>query len=156
MRSKTPEPSTRVPQTQPISHRSLDSAETRPRTPEHHTRTVETRPRTHESRPKTAVYRGRSPRHRETISQNQQRSFEMGQRSPQAHIYLGSKAESENDDESVLLYPELILSPQERPPITVLLSTLYLHIFIFFFNIRRFGAEANNHIFIFLLILTSA
>ncbi|XP_013602624.1 PREDICTED: protein SON-like [Brassica oleracea var. oleracea] len=118
MRSKTPEPSTRVPQTQPISHRSLDSAETRPRTPEHQTRTVETRPRTHESRPKTAVYRGRSPRHRETISQNQQRSFEMGQRSPQAHIYLGSKAESENDDESVLLYPELILSPQERPPIT--------------------------------------
>nr|VDD58523.1 unnamed protein product [Brassica oleracea] len=119
MRSKTPEPSTRVPQTQPISHRSLDSAETRPRTPEHQTRTVETRPRTHESRPKTAVHRGRSPHNRETtISQNQQRSFEMGQRSPQTHIYLGSKAESENDDESVLLYPELILSPQERPPVT--------------------------------------
>ncbi|CAN7063605.1 unnamed protein product [Brassica oleracea var. botrytis] len=119
MRSKTPEPSTRVPQTQPISHRSLDSAETRPRTPEHHTRTVETRPRTHESRPKTAVHRGRSPHNRETtISQNQQRSYEMGQRSPQTHIYLASKAESENDDESVLLYPELILSPQERPPVT--------------------------------------
>ncbi|CAN7096126.1 mediator of DNA damage checkpoint protein 1 isoform X2 [Brassica rapa] len=118
MRSKTPEPSTRVPQTQPISHRSLDSAETRPRTLEHQTRTVETRPRTHESRPKTAVHRGRSPHHRETISQNQQSSFEMGQRSPQPHIYLGSKDDSENDDESVLLYPELILSPQERPPVT--------------------------------------
>ncbi|KAG2298479.1 hypothetical protein Bca4012_009699 [Brassica carinata] len=125
-RSKTPEPSTRVPQTQPISHRSLDSAaiqkpqtaETRPRTPEHRTRTVETRPRIHESRTKTAVFSGRSPHHRESVSQTQQRSFEMGQRSPQAYNYLGSKAESEKDDESVLLYPELILSPQEKPPIT--------------------------------------
>ncbi|KAF8118343.1 hypothetical protein N665_0005s0109 [Sinapis alba] len=126
-RSKTPEPSTRVPQTQPISHRSLDSAaihipqtiETRPRTPEHKTRTVETRPRIHESRPKAAVYKGRSPDQRETVSQNQQRPIEMGQRSPQAYNNLGSKAaESENDDESVLLYPELILSPQEKPPIT--------------------------------------
>ncbi|CAH2061651.1 unnamed protein product [Thlaspi arvense] len=120
-RSKTPEPIPRIPQTQPTSHRSLDSAaiqtprtaDTRPRTPEHRTRTVETRPRMHESRPKTAVYVGRSPDHRE-----------MGQRSPQAYNYLGSKAESvyiDNDDESVLLYPELILSPQEKPlsrPIT--------------------------------------
>lgn len=121
-RSKTPEPSPRVPQTQPISHRSLDSAaiqtpqpSPRPRTPEHQTRTVETRSRIHESRPKTAVSRERSPHHRETIPQNQQRSFEMGERSPQAYNYLGSKAESENDTESVLLYPELILSPQERP-----------------------------------------
>ncbi|KAJ0239179.1 Phospholipase-like protein [Hirschfeldia incana] len=127
-RSKTPEPSTRVPpQTQPISHRSLDSAaiqipqtvETRPRTPEHRTRTAETRQRKHESRPKSAIHRGRSPdHHRETISQNQQRSFEMGERSPQAYNYIGSKAEAENDTGSVLLFPELILSPQEKPPIT--------------------------------------
>ncbi|KAG7636890.1 putative phospholipase, SCC2/Nipped-B family [Arabidopsis thaliana] len=120
-RSKTPEPSPRIPQTQPMSHRSLDNAalkmprtvETRPRTPEHQPRTVETKPRIHESRPKTAVYGGRSPDHREKISQ------EMGQRSSHAYNYLGSKAESvyiEKNEESVLLFPELILSPQERPP----------------------------------------
>jgi hypothetical protein len=104
-----------------MSHRSLDNAalkmprtvETRPRTPEHQPRTVETKPRIHESRPKTAVYGGRSPDHREKISQ------EMGQRSSHAYNYLGSKAESvyiEKNEESVLLFPELILSPQERPP----------------------------------------
>ncbi|XP_033143999.1 serine/arginine repetitive matrix protein 1 isoform X2 [Brassica rapa] len=114
-RSKTPEPSPRIPQTHPISHRSLDSAALQ--TP----RAAETRPRIHESRQKTAVQEGKSPGHREKISQT---SSEMGQRSSQAYNYLGSKAESvyiENDDESVLLYPELILSPQERPlsrPIT--------------------------------------
>ncbi|KAG7567109.1 Phospholipase-like [Arabidopsis thaliana x Arabidopsis arenosa] len=127
MRSKTPEPSPRIPQTQPISHRSLDNAalqmprtvENRPRTPEHQPRTVQTKPRIHESRPKTAVYGGRSPDHREKISQTQQTSFEMGQRSSHAYNYLEGKAESvyiEKDDESVLLFPELILSPQERPP----------------------------------------
>ncbi|KAL0711678.1 hypothetical protein Bca4012_018656 [Brassica carinata] len=121
-RSKTPEPSPRMPQTHPISHRSLDSAALQ--TP----RAAETRPRIHESRQKTAVQKGRSPDHREKISQTYS---EMGQISSHAYSYLGSKAESvyfEKDDESVLLYPELILSPQERPlsrPITVLLSTLY-------------------------------
>ncbi|CAG7881411.1 unnamed protein product [Brassica rapa] len=114
-RSKTPEPSPRIPQTHPISHRSLDSAAFQ--TP----RAAETKPRIHESRQKTAVQKGKSPDRREKISQT---SSEMGQRSSQAYNYLGSKAESvyiENDDESVLLYPELILSPQERPlsrPIT--------------------------------------
>ncbi|ESQ45994.1 hypothetical protein EUTSA_v10000063mg [Eutrema salsugineum] len=132
-RSKTPEPTPRIPQTQPISHRFLDSAalqkprtaEARPRTPpKHQSRTVETRPRVHESRPETLVYGGRSPDQREKISQTQQTYFEMTQRPSQAYNYLGSKAESvyiETDDESVLLYPELILSPQERPlsrPIT--------------------------------------
>ncbi|VVB08566.1 unnamed protein product [Arabis nemorensis] len=131
-RSKTPEPSPRIFQTQPISHRSLDNAalqtprtvETRPRTPEHQPRTVETRPRIPESQPKTAAYRGRSPDLREKISQTQQTCFEMDQRSSQAYNYLGSIAESiyiENDDESVLIYPEVILSPQEKPlsrPIT--------------------------------------
>ncbi|RID70489.1 hypothetical protein BRARA_C02503 [Brassica rapa] len=107
-RSKTPEPSPRIPQTHPISHRSLDSAALQ------NPRAAETRPRIHESRQKTAVQEGKSPDRREKISQT---SSEMGQRSSQAYNYLGSKAESvyiENDDESVLLYPELILSPQER------------------------------------------
>jgi len=151
-RSKTPEPSPRIPQTQPMSHRSLDNAalkmprtvETRPRTPEHQPRTVETKPRIHESRPKTAVYGGRSPDHREKISQ------EMGQRSSHAYNYLGSKAESvyiEKNEESVLLFPELILSPQERPPsrlITVLLSTLYFHIFIYIYIYIYISTHAND------------
>ncbi|CAA7028336.1 unnamed protein product [Microthlaspi erraticum] len=113
LRSKTPEPSPRIPQTQPISHRSLDSVDLP---------TVETRPRIHESRLNNAVYRERSPGHREN---NSQTSFKMGQiSSHQAYKYLGNKAESvylDKDDESVVLYPELILSPQERPhskPIT--------------------------------------
>lgn len=134
LRSKTPEPSPRIPQTQPISHRSLDSAALQ--TPQ----TVETRPKIHESRPNNVVYRGNSPDHhihRAKDSQTQQTSFKMGQISSQAYSYLGNKAESfyiDKDDESVVLYPELILSPQERPlsrPITVLLSSLYFHMFIF-------------------------
>uniref|UniRef100_A0A1J3CPX4 Uncharacterized protein n=1 Tax=Noccaea caerulescens TaxID=107243 RepID=A0A1J3CPX4_NOCCA len=121
LRSKTPEPSPRIPQTQPISHRSLDSAALQ--TPQ----TVETRPKIHESRPNNVVYRGKSPDHhihRAKDSQTQQTSFKMGQISSQAYSYLGNKAESfyiDKDDESVVLYPELILSPQERPlsrPIT--------------------------------------
>ncbi|KAJ0232425.1 Phospholipase-like protein [Hirschfeldia incana] len=94
-RSKTPEPSPRIPQTHPISHRSLDSAALK--TP----RAAETRPRIHESGHEMS-----------------QTHSETGQISSQAYNYLGSKAESvyiEKDDESVLLYPELILSPQERP-----------------------------------------
>ncbi|CAN8314539.1 unnamed protein product [Cochlearia groenlandica] len=122
-RSKTPEPSFRIPQTQPISHRSLDSAallETRPKTPQHQTRTtMQRKPIVHESVPKIAVYRGRSTDHMEKISQTQQTQI-----SCQAYNYIGSKAEAvyiENDDESVLLYPELIFSPQGMPlskPIT--------------------------------------
>ncbi|CAH8372405.1 unnamed protein product [Eruca vesicaria subsp. sativa] len=114
-RSKTPEPSPRISQTQPISHRSLDSAALQtPRAVETRPRTVETRPRIHESRQKTEVQKGRSADHREKISQIQLRSS-------QAYSYLGGKAESvyiENDDESVLLFPELVLSPQQEKPLS--------------------------------------
>ncbi|CAL9228666.1 unnamed protein product [Arabidopsis halleri] len=101
-RSKTPEPRgsylepprPRIPQTQPVQHRSLESAGLK--SPQK----VETRPQ---------------------IPQTQPRSFNIGGNyhyAAQASKYYGNKADSvytKDQDKCVLLYPEILLSPRKNP-----------------------------------------
>lgn len=103
-RSKTPEPQGKYPkptisQTQPISHSTglLKS------------------PETPEIRPKAEEYRARLPDHRA-------RNSRPGSRISQATKNHGHKTSSVYTEECTLLYPELILRPQEKSsskPITV-------------------------------------
>ncbi|XP_010555226.1 PREDICTED: serine/arginine repetitive matrix protein 1 isoform X2 [Tarenaya hassleriana] len=123
----TPETRPRTPDTRPMTveyrvrspDRSARSAGPRSRTPEPQARYLEPRARTPEPRARTPEPGPRIPRTQPTF-----RDLAAGQRSPRAYNPVGNKADSvytDDDDESVLLYPELLLSPQERPasrPIT--------------------------------------
>ncbi|KAL1190205.1 hypothetical protein V5N11_016598 [Cardamine amara subsp. amara] len=108
-------PRPRIPQTQPVSHRSLESAGLRsPQKVETQPQIPETKPRTPVSSPKAAEYRARSPRP-QSASSNIGGNYHYAAKASKNH---GNKADSgytEEEKECLLLYPEIEKRPTSTP-----------------------------------------
>lgn len=132
-RSKTPEPRgmyielprPRIPQAQPVSHRSLESAglrspqkvETRPQTPETKPRTPVSTPKAEEYRPRLPEYSARNP--------NMGGNYHFAAKASKNHASKADSVYTEDKKECVILYPEI----EERPtstPMTVAFAFFHI------------------------------